>query len=302
MMETQEIDISSFTRSGIKLYVKRLDKIHPLAGGNKYFKLKYNLLKAKESGFKKIVTFGGAYSNHIAALAYAGKKYGFETIGVIRGEKESSDNPTLKMASQNGMQLLYVDRSAYRNYTQSGLTLFENDPLIYILPEGGSNYEGVKGCTEILGATDHQYSDLAIACGTGATAAGIIIASHDDQRIAAFSILNDRGFLEINIRKWLHLFKYNSKNNWEIIHDFHFGGYAKKSAELECFIDQFNKSTGIVIEPVYTGKLFFGLIQKINEGHFKPGSKILAIHTGGLQYLNSEFHGQTRTQIPTRKF
>jgi len=302
MIETQEIDISSFTKRSVKVFVKRLDKIHSLAGGNKHYKLRYNLLRVQESGLKKIVTFGGAYSNHIAALAFAGNKYGLETIGVIRGEKITPLNYTLQQAAKNGMQLLFVNRSDYRKYTQEGVPVFENDPSIYIIPEGGSNYEGVKGCIEIIDATDHRFSDIVIACGTGATAAGIIIASRDDQRIFGFSILNDRGFLEKNIRAWLEKFENDSKFNWEIIHDFHFGGYAKKNPELVNFIAQFNKHTGITIEPVYTGKLFYGLLKKINEGFFKPGSKILAIHTGGLQYLNSEFQSETSSQIPSGKF
>lgn len=288
MFQTREIDISFFTKTAIKVFVRRLDLLHPLTGGNKQFKLKYNLIKAKESGCNKVVSFGGAYSNHIAALAFAGKEQGVETIGIIRGEKETSVNPTLQQAVRNGMKLIFVNRTDYRNYTQSGLAVFENDPAVYMLPEGGSNYEGVKGCVEIFDKTDKQYSDLAIACGTGTTVAGIIIASNNEQRISGFSVLKDRGFIENNVKNWLKKFNHESKNNWNIIHDFHFGGYAKKNSDLEIFVERFNQRTGITIEPVYTGKLFYGLIRKIEEGYFKPGSKILAIHTGGLQYLNSE--------------
>lgn len=274
----------SFPEQQVQLYIRRLDLIDPVYGGNKWFKLKHNLLKAKQKGFTKIVSFGGAFSNHIAALARAGKMNGFETVGIIRGESASISNKTLKTAAQDGMKLIFCDRDKYRHKDES-IFLSEFLPNHYeyfIIPEGGSNYEGMIGCAEIITNNDHIYDVVSVSCGTGATAAGILTSLQPNQQLLGFSVLKDGGSLEENI---LRLCGNKIRAQWKIEHDFHFGGYAKNTSELLAFIDDFGKKYNTPIEPVYTGKMFFGLNKLIHSGYFNKDAKILAIHTGGLQYL-----------------
>ncbi len=274
----------SFPEHQIQLYIRRLDLIDPIYGGNKWFKLKHNLLKAKQKGFTKIVSFGGAFSNHIAALAVAGKMNGFETVGIIRGESTSLNNKTLKTAALNGMKLIFCDREKYRHKDESNFLseFLPNHYEYFIIPEGGSNYEGMLGCAEIVTQADSIFNVVTVSCGTGTTAAGILTALQPHQQLIGLSVLKDGGSIEGNIFK---LSGNNSQKNWRIEHDFHFGGYAKNTTELLSFVEKFNINYKIQIEPVYTGKMFWGLQTLINSGYFKEGTKILAVHTGGLQYI-----------------
>jgi len=274
----------SFPDHEVQLYIRRLDLIDPVYGGNKWFKLKYNLLKAKQKGFTKLISFGGAYSNHIAALARAGKMSGFETVGIIRGENTSINNKTLKTAALDGMKLVFCDRERYRRKNESGFLseFLPNHNEYYIIPEGGSNYEGMLGCAEIISQADPIFDVVTVSCGTGTTAAGILTSLQPHQQLIGFSVLKDRGSIEENI---LRLVGNNIVAEWHLEHDFHFGGYAKKTIELLSFIEEFGAKYKIQIEPVYTAKMFFGLLTLIHSGYFKKGTKILAIHTGGLQYI-----------------
>ncbi|WP_406682874.1 pyridoxal-phosphate dependent enzyme [Seonamhaeicola sp. MEBiC1930] len=270
---------------GVKLYIKREDKIHPFVSGNKYRKLKYNLLKAKSLGHDTLLTFGGAFSNHIAAVAYAGKMYGFKTVGIIRGEElkgRIKDNKTLSFAKSNGMQFEFVSREVYREKANSelinGLKDFFED--FYLIPEGGTNDLAIKGCEEILTDLDAEFNFICSAVGTGGTISGLINCSKPSQQVLGFPALKG-DFLKEDISKFV------TKKNWTLITDYHFGGYAKINQELIAFINKFNAENSIPLDPVYTGKMMFGIFNLINKGFFKKGSKILAIHTGGLQGIVS---------------
>ncbi len=261
--------------------VKREDLLHPFISGNKYRKLKYNIMEAKQRGLDTILTFGGAYSNHIAATAYAGNLYGIKTIGVIRGEELSENwmlNPTLAEAHRHGMDFRFISREAYRRKSETSfLELLDKDlGPYYLIPEGGTNVLAVKGCEEILTPQDRDFNVLCSSVGTGGTLAGIINSSLSYQRIIGFPALKG-DFLKKDIRN------FTAKENWEINTDYHFGGYAKVSEALIEFINYFKEKTNIPTDPIYTGKLLFGILDLVKNDYFIPGTKILAIHSGGLQ-------------------
>jgi 1-aminocyclopropane-1-carboxylate deaminase len=265
----------------ITLHLKREDLIHPFISGNKFRKLKYNLLKAKEEKKTKLLTFGGAFSNHIAAVAFAGKENKLETIGIIRGdelESQISENPTLQFAQDCGMKFHFVTREEYQNKTTDLFIekLKNRYDDFYLIPEGGANSLAVKGCEEIITKDDSPFSHVCCAIGTGGTISGLINSAHLHQKIIGFPALKG-DFLSEDIRK----FAVNS--NWELVTDYHFGGYAKISEELVRFINDFYNQTKIPLDPIYTGKMLFGILDLIEKGYFPKGAKILAIHTGGLQ-------------------
>ncbi|HRE79109.1 MAG TPA: pyridoxal-phosphate dependent enzyme [Flavobacterium sp.] len=268
----------------ISLFIKREDMIHPFISGNKYRKLKYNLIRAKEEDQTALLTFGGAFSNHIAAVAFAGKEYGFKTIGVIRGEELSlkvNENPTLLFAQQNGMQFYFETRENYRNkdsdaYKNTLKSLFDN---FYLIPEGGTNALAIQGCKEILTEEDNAFDYICCSVGTGGTISGLINASSKHQKVIGFPAL-EGGFLNDDIRK------FTQNINWELIEDYTFGGYAKTTNELIDFMNSFYDSTKVPLDPVYTGKMMFGIDDLIKKNYFPNGSKILAIHTGGLQGIS----------------
>ena len=280
-IQTQEIKLSHKT---ISVSIRREDLIHPFISGNKFRKLKYNLAQAKAENHNTLLTFGGAFSNHIAAAAYAGKEYGFKTIGVIRGDELESkifENPTLKFAQECGMQFKFVTRENYRH--KSEVEFIENLKYefgdFYLVPEGGTNEFAVKGCEEILSEEDSQYNFLCCAVGTGGTISGLINSSLPHQKVLGFPALKG-DFLNDEIRKFVH------KNNWELITDYHFGGYGKVNPELIAFINQFNLENQIPLDPIYTGKIVFGVMDLISNNYFPEYSKILLIHTGGLQGIS----------------
>ena len=266
---------------GIELYVKREDKIHSFVSGNKYRKLKYNLLEADKQGFKTLLTFGGAYSNHIAAVASAGKILGFKTIGVIRGDELESAvnaNPTLRFSNDCGMRFKFVSREVYRTKATPDFikNLQSEFGDFYLIPEGGTNALAIKGCEEILYDEDETFDYICCAVGTGGTISGLINCSKHGQQVLGFPALKG-DFLQKDISKFA------TQSNWKLITDYHFGGYAKINTELVAFINQFKKAFDIPLDPVYTGKMMFGIFNLIEKGYFPKGSKILAIHTGGLQ-------------------
>ncbi|MDW5287598.1 1-aminocyclopropane-1-carboxylate deaminase/D-cysteine desulfhydrase [Formosa sp. PL04] len=265
----------------ISLSIKREDEIHPFVSGNKYRKLYYNVLKAKEEAHTTLLTFGGAYSNHIAAVAHAGKVSGFKTIGIIRGEElalQTDLNPTLKFAESCGMDFKFVTRADYRNKETDafiqGLQVAFGD--FYLIPEGGTNTLAVQGCEHILTPQDSEFDYICCAVGTGGTISGLINSSKPHQTVLGFPALKG-DFLQNNISKFV------AKTNWKLITDYHFGGYAKINADLVRFINQFKSDYTVSLDPVYTGKVLFGIMDLIRKGYFPEHSKILMIHTGGLQ-------------------
>ena len=275
---TQEILLKN---TSVKLFIRREDLIHPFVSGNKFRKLKYNLLEAKNQKITTLLTFGGAFSNHIAATASAGKQNGFKTIGIIRGDELASkinENPTLKFAQENGMVFEFVSREAYRLKESDGFieNLKNNYGDFYVIPEGGTNDLAVKGCEEILKEDDSFFDFICSSIGTGGTISGIINSALPHQKVLGFPSLKG-DFLQKDIRKFVH------KENWTLISDYHFGGYGKVSIELIEFINSFYQENDIPLDPIYTGKMVFGVIDLIHQGYFPENSKILIIHTGGLQ-------------------
>ena len=279
--ENQKISHPLLEEKGISLYVKREDRIHPLISGNKFRKLKYNVEEAKRTNLSTLLTFGGAYSNHIIATACAAKENSLQSIGVIRGEELAflwQENPTLTKAAALGMQLKFIARSEYREKHSSTFNdrLKEKFGEFYLLPEGGTNDLAVKGCTEILTENDLGFDVVCSSVGTGGTIAGIINASAAQQQIIGFPALKG-DFLKEDIRKFAF------KSNWSLQNDYHFGGYAKVTALLIEFMNDFRSRTQIPLDPVYTAKMMYGIFDMVKKGLFKPHTKILAIHTGGLQ-------------------
>lgn len=274
--------------AGVELYIKREDLLHAYISGNKYRKLKYNLQQASHMNHKTLLTFGGAYSNHIHAAAYAGFRYGFETIGVIRGEQTLPINPTLRDAGRFGMKIHYISRADYRNkhkaeFVESFRSKFGD---FYLIPEGGSNSLAVKGCTEIVNVETKQFDHICCPVGTGGTLAGLVAGMAGQNKIWGFPALKNGAFLSDTITELLYSYDHCTYENWRLITDYHFGGYAKYSVHLIEFINNFKERHKIPLDPIYTGKMLYGIYDLITKSFFKRGERILAIHTGGLQGVN----------------
>lgn len=272
----------------VELFIKREDLIHPLVSGNKFRKLKYNILKAKKQKKQIILTFGGAYSNHILATAVGCKLNNLKSIGIIRGEELANDfdntlskNPTLKEAFNNKMTFDFVSRQEYRNKNE--ISFIENlkDKYgdFYLIPEGGTNDLAINGCEEILSNEDFNFDYICCSVGTGGTISGVINSSSENQNIIGFSSLKG-DFLVDEIKRFA------KKSNWSLNTEFHFGGYAKYSDELISFINDFKEKSSILLDPIYTAKMIYGIFDMIKNDKFEKGSKILAIHTGGIQGIN----------------
>lgn len=281
-----ELETENSAKQNIRIYLKQEYLIHDLLSGNKYRKLKYNLLKAKSESFPNLLTFGGAYSNHIAAVAQGGHLFGFKTIGIIRGEEPPIPGFTIKKARELGMKLFFVSRTAYRNKEQVIKDLKVDLSETFILPEGGTNALALEGAAEIVKHTDFKI-DLdywCAACGTGGTAAGIISALNENQQFIGVSVLKGN-FMTEAIR--LLLADRNiQKANWVINNEYHFGGYAKFNDELINFINDFNKKFEIPLDPIYTGKLLYGIFDLLKQGFFPEGANVMVVHSGGLQGIN----------------
>lgn len=283
----QQIFDPIWDEKGIKLYALRTDLNHPEISGNKLYKLKYNLEEAKKQGKNTLLTFGGAFSNHIAATAAAGKLEGLNTIGIIRGDELSDLNPTLKLAKENGMQLHFVSRELYRNKEAlMNAVRSKYGEEVYIVPEGGSNALGVKGCMEITQNIAIPFDFICAPCGTGATFSGITLSLKDKQQAIGFQVLKAEDYIKKEVQHWLAEFKQNDKENWAINEEYHFGGYAKVNESLKNFIYDFNSKHHIPLDYVYTGKMLFGIVDLIRNNFFTAGSTIIAVHTGGLQGNN----------------
>ena len=267
-----------FDDKGLKVFLKRDDLIHPIISGNKWRKLKYPLVTAYQQQKSHLVTFGGAYSNHLLATAAAGAKFGFRATGIVRGEPV--DNDTLWLCRLHGMQLLFTDRESYRDKQSLFNNYFANDADAFFIDEVGASASAAQGCAELVDELTETYDHIFCACGTGTTAAGIIngLAAHRLHTIFnAVPVLKNGGFLAADIGKYL-----TSAHPFQLHTDYHFGGYAKTGPALIDFIKRFVAGNGIVIDPVYTGKMLYALYDLAAKDQFKPGSRILAIHTGGL--------------------
>lgn len=269
----------------VQLFIKREDEIHPFVSGNKFRKLKYNIQEANHLQKSTLLTFGGAFSNHIVATAVAGNLKGFKTIGVIRGDELGENlqetlekNATLSEAHKNGMNFEFVSREKYRNKSDINFIneLKEKYGDFYLVPEGGTNSFAVKGCEEILSEQDSKFDYICSAVGTGGTIAGLINASKSHQEVIGFPALKGN-FLQDEI------LRFTKKENWSLQTDYHFGGYAKYNQDFISFINNFSKETGVLLDPIYTGKMFFGILDLVEKDYFSEGAKILAIHTGGIQ-------------------
>ena len=283
--QNEQIHLPLLKKKKVTLYIKREDLIHTFVSGNKFRKLKYNLKEAKSLKKSTLLTFGGAYSNHIVATAVAGALSGFKTIGIVRGEELANNlnnilatNTTLKEAHKNGMTFEFVTRTVYRDKSNPDFLnqLHQKYGDFYVIPEGGTNDLAIKGCEEILSKQDLKFDYICCAVGTGGTISGLINVSKEHQKVLGFPALKG-DFLSDEIRK------FTSKKNWNLQTDYNFEGYAKYNQELITFINHFNQETGVLLDPIYTGKMLFGILDLVEKNYFKEGTQILAIHTGGLQ-------------------
>lgn len=279
----ESIKTNTDALKGITISILRLDKIHPVISGNKWFKLKYYLQDTKVKGYRNLLTFGGAYSNHIAATALAASLYQFNAIGIIRGEEPKILSHTLQEAKANGMQLQFVSREEYNELKRSYKdTVIKQYPDYYVIPEGGYGALGVQGAADILQILDTSlFTHIVSAVGTGTTVAGLVRAALPHQQVIGISAMKNNNALEVEINTLLN--QPNLPDNFTINHDYHFGGYAKHTADLLCWMNDFFSSTKIPLDFVYTAKAMYGVNDMISNNYFPPESSILMIHTGGLQ-------------------
>jgi 1-aminocyclopropane-1-carboxylate deaminase len=287
----EKIESNPLKNNKVDVFVKRDDKLKESVSGNKWHKLRYNISNAKKRGNDTLLTFGGAFSNHIAATAKAAKLNRMKSIGIIRGEQTQPLNNTLNQAIANNMQLIYVSRSEYKikdswDYKEY---LRERFGAFYLIPEGGSNYYAVNGCMEILSSNDAIYDYVCCPLGTGATAAGIALSLKENQKLIGFPALKGGEFLEDEMRKYIIMITNDEELTNDVmqkvtlIHDYHFGGYAKIKNELVVFLQEFYKNHEIKFDLIYNGKMAYGVFDLIEKNFFPKNAKILLIHTGGLQ-------------------
>ena len=276
----QEISLPILNKYNKKIYFKREDLIHPIISGNKFRKLKYNIKEALKINKTHLISFGGAYSNHLLALSYIGKLYGISTLGIIRGEEllKKKLNSTLQKCNDFGMKFVYVSREEYRKrnhikYIDSLQKLYKDS---FIIPEGGTNHLGVKGCEEILTKKDEDFDVICCPVGSGGTISGLINSKNKNQKVLGFSALKASGINNV-------ISNFVNNNNWELYDDIFFGGYSKVDNRLVSFINETYSSTGVLLDPIYNSKMLFRIINLILIDKWIYGDKILIINTGGLQ-------------------
>ncbi|WP_331352626.1 1-aminocyclopropane-1-carboxylate deaminase/D-cysteine desulfhydrase [Cellvibrio sp. UBA7671] len=287
----QRLEHKVFTDAGIEVLVRRDDLIDPNLSGNKFYKLFFNLRAAREQGFSRLLSFGGAYSNHLHALAAAGNRYGFNTFGVVRGERPAQLSPMLSDAEAWGMQLVFISRTDYQHKSEPELLaeLQSRYGEFYLIPEGGANLAGARGMQLLGQALEQQlkgdYTAVCMACGTGTSVAGLAAGVDRTKLALGFSVLKGEGGLGDAISTtYRQICKSGVDANWRLITGFHAGGYGKKHPEyLTQFWQDFERSSGIPLDPVYTLKLFWGMNSLAQQGYWPRGSRIVAIHSGGLQ-------------------
>jgi 1-aminocyclopropane-1-carboxylate deaminase len=303
----QSLDCELLADYSIKLSMLRLDEMHPHLGGNKWFKLRPNIERLQREGLPLAVSFGGAWSNHLRALAAAGKQFGFATLGFVRGERVEPLNPVLAFAQQCGMELRFLSRGDYQRRHEDSFVaeLCRGIGPHLLIPEGGSNLDGVLGCTELAsylewpaGTNQHW---VALACGTGTTMAGLVRGleqrfvsdSRSASNVLGISVLKAPGYIAEQVSEWLGSAKASAEPthsavSWEVYDEFHCGGYARSNGELQGFLQSFIAETAIPIEPVYTGKLLYGIWQLIKSGRIPPESAGIVLHTGGVMPKNGK--------------
>jgi 1-aminocyclopropane-1-carboxylate deaminase len=292
----EPLECEFLRQAGVTVNVLRLDKIHPLVHGNKYYKLKYNLQLLQKNKTLPVLSFGGAYSNHLYALAAAGNLLGLKTIGVVRGELVEPLNPVLKFAREQGMRLIPVSRSDYRRKHEPAYLRQLEEQVggkFQQIPEGGSNLLAVKGCEEIVADIEWQKPGgsrfIAISCGTGASMAGIVSGLSKLSReqepvpeVLGISVLKAEGYIAREVNGWLRESGCGEPVPWRVEDSYHCGGYARVNPALRNHLEAFKNYSDIPIEPVYTGKLFYALFELIKQGAIPAGAEIIAIHSGGI--------------------
>jgi len=274
----QQIHNKLFTDKGLQVFIKRDDMIHPIISGNKWRKLKYLLQQAQANGKQHLATFGGAYSNHLLATAAAAARFGFKATGIVRGEEVQND--ILFLCRLHGMQLIFTDRDSYRDKPALFDQHFGEDAEAFFIDEGGASPGAAKGCSELVDELTDTYDHIFCACGTGTTAAGIIngLSEHNlPTHFNAIPVFKNGGFIKDEIDRYL-----TKPADYSLHTGYHFSGYGKTTPQLISFIKQFVAETGILIEPVYTGKMLYALYDLATQDHFKPRTKIMAIHSGGI--------------------
>jgi len=274
-----EIFTERLTQKKLNLFIKREDLIHPEISGNKWRKLNLNLLQAKKENRNTILTFGGAYSNHIYATAAACSMFGFESIGIIRGEMIDDENPTLKFAQSKGMKIVRVSKY---NYKHNKKEIAAQYPEAFCIPEGGNNKLGRDGMAVLADELHKHFGNQALRLitpiGTACTIGGLINFLPDNFKVLGINVLKNLG-IDMDIKSWIE----TGSKNYEVNHDYHFGGYAKASQELVGFINQFKRNHKIQLDPVYTSKMLYATFELIDKNYFKEGEQIVILHTGGLQ-------------------
>ena len=278
------VNSSLFGSSKVKVSILRLDELHPQLSGNKWFKLKYNLEQASKQHCKTLVSFGGAWSNHLHALAWAGKEFGFNTVAYVRGELIEPLNPCLQDASDWGMELRALSREDYKRKDDPAFlnNLIRDVHSPYVIPEGGGNSLGIQGCSDILeGIEQGKFDCISLACGTGTTMAGILTAAQVP--ILGIQVLKGDGYLSNEVVAYLQTLSINPTVSWQVRDEFHRGGYARTDQTLLDFCQYFEDETSVPLEPVYSGKMFMALAELIKSEYFQKGAHILAVHGGGLQ-------------------
>jgi 1-aminocyclopropane-1-carboxylate deaminase/D-cysteine desulfhydrase-like pyridoxal-dependent ACC family enzyme len=283
----QEIHSAALDKAGVRLLVKREDLNHPAISGNKWWKLKYNLEEANLLNKNTVLTFGGAFSNHIYATASAAKEHHLGSIGIIRGEETLPLNATLGFARQNGMLVHYVSREAYRkkNDTDFINKLTQTFGDFYLIPEGGTNVLAVKGCAEYARKelASITFDQLYLAVGTGGTMAGLIAGFEGKKKIIGIPVLKNADFLNDSIQQLAQAFKGETYNNWSLLTAYHHGGYARVTKELMAFIASMKDLHNLPLDHVYTGKLMWAVMKELERGSFSRGTTIMVLHSGGLQ-------------------
>jgi len=283
----EKINLPLLEATEVSLYLKRDDLIHPLYGGNKIRKLKYNVQQCLREGKAGLLTCGGAYSNHIIATAAYGKEHGLKTKALIRGEELLIENPTLKDAAALGMEFVFVSREAYRSVREQNNLAFkishlDNDDF-YFIPEGGTNFFAIDGVAELVLEIEIPFDYIATPCGTGGTFAGLMKGIKSlDARLLVFSALKNGDYIIDEVAELLKE-DFDRTKLEMFTSDYVFSGYGKMKTELIDFVKSFEQQTGILLDPIYNGKMMFGLLDKIESGYFKKGSVIVALHTGGVQ-------------------
>lgn len=283
----QKLELPIFHEKEVSVWVKRDDLIHDEISGNKWRKLKHNVNTFQKGSYDSILTFGGAYSNHILATAKVGVDNQIKTIAIIRGEEQLPLNPTLRRSKELGMKIFYVSRTEYK---EKNMEIFlakirKQFGNAYIIPEGGGNKEGVLGCKDIVNEINVDFDFILTDCGTGATLAGISLALSHNQKVIGLPVLKGGSFILDEVKNYYQLLNKDSTKvqNIELVTDYHFGGYAKHKPELITFMRSFYEETRIKTDPIYTGKLFYGFMDLVKKDYFPKGSTIIVVHTGGLQ-------------------